>query len=214
MLSNILARSGAVLATAALLAPVTAFAGSSTAAVAVSQSQWVSSPRAGFDVSQSADVSVGTTLNGVLSAHSRSAGSQQTWARGAVDQSQDLTAGASISWDAAGNAWAGTTGSVDQQQGVWSDKPIQAQQWAGTWQHSNVGATEATTDGTVDQSSVGAVGDVSQQQSISGSTQVDGQIVPPVPFCDWWCGPWGGWTGFGGRLETIVEVIVRNVLVF
>ncbi|MDP3685654.1 MAG: hypothetical protein Q8R32_02380 [bacterium] len=206
MLKKFFTRGGASLAALALLAPATAFAaGAATAAVAVDQRTWVTSNN-GFDVAQSADVSVGTSLGNVLTANSQSQGSQWVWAQGMTDMSQKLAAGATILWDTAGNAWSKTAGSVNQAMNTWSG-PAAAHtiQTAGIWQHGNVGPTVSTADGTIRQESVGVVGDVIQKQAIAGSTQTDGRIIPPRPAFH---------PDFGGRLDVAVDVFVRTFLTF
>lgn len=205
MLKNFLTRGGASLAALVLLAPTTAFAqGAATAAVSVDQRTNVSSSR-GFDISQGADVNTDTWLGDVLTAHSRSQGSQWVWAQGMADMGQKLNAAAHISWDAAGNAWSKTQGGVDQAMSAWSG-PAAAHtiQTAGIWQHGNVGPTRTAADGTIRQESVGVVGDVIQRQAIAGSTQADGRIAPPRPT----------FGGFGGRIGVDVDVFVRTFLTF
>lgn len=212
MMKKFLMRGGAILAAFALLAPAIAFAqGAATAVVNVDQRTNVVSNH-GFDIAQSADVNTDTWIGDVLTAHSRSQGSQWIWAQGMADMGQKLNAAAHISWDDRGSAWSKTAGSVEQGMNTWSG-PAAAHtiQTAGIWQHGNVGPTRTAVDGTIRQESVGVVGDVIQRQAIAGSTQADGRIVPPGPACGGWCGTIGG---FGGRLDVAVDVFVRTFLTF
>ncbi len=125
------------------------------------------------------------------------------------EQHQKTSSTVNVDWER--NKWpswttAKTTGGVWQNQAIWSAQPVEQNQYAGTWQKSEVGDTKSVAEANIVQKNEGATGDVAQRQDLIASTQSSGYTNPWFPKSLTF--------DFGGKLRQIVSVDIENILNF
>lgn len=208
-----IATSSIMMAVAVVITPLSAYAASAWSTLTVNQHQDVHSTQP-VQTNQSAQADSWVMVGDAV-ARAQASGQQQMFAKIGT-QDQAIKTGASLQWACSTsnctNASGDTLASVHQTQTGFSHVPMNLQQTAGTAEGVWFGGHQVTNNrATATQSSVGAVWDPTQTQSISGATHADGNIntsaTPGSGF--------GGWLyHVGGQIEQAVTVTFHNIFTF
>lgn len=159
---------------------------------------------------QKADTVTAVYIGDEAAAYSKNTAVQEEEGRGTKGEQKQKTAStAAIEWEK--NKWpswttAKTTGGIWQSQATWSAYPVEQNQYAGTWQKSQIGDTKSVAEANIIQKSEGGTGDIAQNQDLTAATQSTGYTSP------WF--PKNLTFDFGGKLRQIISVDIENILNF